>query len=155
MRKNKNDGLGNGCRRLFRTSMSLLRIEQNQRSGAVFINEAKNAVITFVVAQAVISGSMTLGMLVAVQYIIGQLNSPLNQFVEFIRALQEAKISLERMNEIHAREDEEDLREKITLLPEYGDLLMENVSFKYDGPHSPPVLQHVNLYIPKGKQPPL
>lgn len=137
--------------RLFRTSMSSLRIEQNQRSGAVFINEAKNAVITFVVAQAVISGNMTLGMLVAVQYIIGQLNSPLNQFVEFIRALQEAKISLERMNEIHAREDEEDLREKITLLPEYGDLLMENVSFKYDGPHSPPVLQHVNLYIPKGK----
>lgn len=137
--------------RLFRTSMSSLRIEQNQRSGAVFINEAKNAVITFVVAQAVISGDMTLGMLVAVQYIVGQLNSPLNQFVEFIRALQEAKISLERMNEIHMREDEEDMREKITLLPEYGDLLMENVSFKYEGPHSPPVLQNVNLYIPKGK----
>jgi ATP-binding cassette subfamily B protein len=137
--------------RLFRTSLSSLRIEQSQRSGAVFINEAKNAVITFVVAQAVITGDMTLGMLVAIQYIVGQLNSPLNQFVEFIRSLQEARISLERMNEIHIRQDEEDMREKITLLPEYGDLLMENVSFKYDGPHSPPVLQNVNLYIPKGK----
>lgn len=137
--------------RLFRTSMNSLRIEQNQRSGAVFINESKNVIITFVVAQAVITGNMTLGMLIAIQYIVGQLNSPLNQFIEFIRALQEAKISLERMNEIHMREDEEDMREKITLLPEYGDLLLENVSFKYEGPNSPYVLQNINLYVPKGK----
>lgn len=137
--------------RLFRTGLSSLRIEQIQRSGAVFINETKNVIITFIVAFAVIKGDMTLGMLVAVQYIIGQLNSPLNQLVEFIRSFQDARISLERMNEIHSKEDEENLSEKITLLPEYGDLVMENVSFQYNGPHSPMVLRNINLYIPRGK----
>lgn len=137
--------------KLFRTGLSSLRIEQMQRSGAVFINEAKNVLITFIVAQAVIQGNMTLGMLVAVQYIVGQLNSPLNQLVEFIRSLQEARISLERMNEIHAKDDEENIAEKITLLPEYGDLILEDVSFQYEGPHSPMVLRDINLYIPRGK----
>ncbi len=137
--------------RLFRTGMISLRIEQLQRAGAVFINESKNVFITFVVAQAVIDGSMSLGMLVAVQYIVGQLNTPLNQLVEFIRALQEAKISLERMNEIHTRQDEENLEGKITMLPEYGDLTMENVSFQYNGPHAPFVLKNINLRIPKGR----
>lgn len=137
--------------RLFRTGMISLRIEQLQRAGAVFINESKNVFITFVVAQAVIEGTMSLGMLVAVQYIVGQLNAPLNQLVEFIRALQEAKISLERMNEIHTREDEENLEGKITMLPEYGDLTMENVSFQYNGPHAPFVLKNINLRIPKGR----
>ncbi len=137
--------------KLFRTGLSSLRIEQMQRSGAIFINEAKNVLITFIVAQAVIQGNMTLGMLVAVQYIVGQLNSPLNQLVEFIRSLQEARISLERMNEIHAKDDEENIAEKITLLPEYGDLILEDVSFQYEGPHSPMVLRDINLYIPRGK----
>ena len=99
--------------RLFRTSMSALRIEQLQRSGASFINETKNIFIIFVVAKAVLDGMMTLGMLVAIQYIIGQLNAPLNRFIEFIRSLQDAKISLERMNEIHSKEDEEDIEDKI------------------------------------------
>lgn len=137
--------------KLFRTSLSSLRIEQLQRSGAVLINESKNVFITFIVAYAVIQGNMTLGMLIAVQYVVGQLNSPLNQLVEFIRSLQEARISLERMNEIHIKENEESLGEKITLLPEYGDLIMENVSFQYEGPHSPTVLRDINLYIPRGK----
>ncbi len=137
--------------KLFRTGLSSLRIEQLQRSGAVFINEAKNVLITFIVAQAVIKEDMTLGMLVAVQYIVGQLNAPLNQLVEFIRSLQEARISLERMNEIHTKENEENPSEKITLLPEYGDLVMENVSFQYEGPYSPMVLRKINIRIPRGK----
>ena len=137
--------------RLFRTGMSVMRIEQIQRAGAVFINESKNLLIIFIVAKSVIEGSMTLGMLVAIQYIISQLNAPLNRLVEFIRSMQETKISLERMNEIHARDDEENVEEKITILPEYGGLFLENVSFQYNGPHSPMVLKNVNLRIPKGK----
>ncbi|MDX1940612.1 MAG: peptidase domain-containing ABC transporter [Saprospiraceae bacterium] len=137
--------------KLFRTGLSSLRIEQVQRSGAVFINEAKNVFITFIVATAVINTEMTLGMLVAIQYIVGQLNSPLNQLVEFVRSLQEARISLERMNEIHIKEDEDSHPGKITLLPEYGDLIVENVSFQYEGPHSPMTLRDINLYIPRGR----
>ncbi|MBK7873324.1 MAG: peptidase domain-containing ABC transporter [Saprospiraceae bacterium] len=131
--------------------LSSLRIEQLQRSGAVFINEAKNVLITFIVATAVINVEMTLGMLVAIQYIVGQLNSPLNQLVEFVRSFQEARISLERMNEIHIKEDEETHAGKITLLPEYGDLIVENLSFQYEGPHSPMALRDINLYIPRGR----
>jgi len=137
--------------KLFRTGQNALRIEQTQRSGSVFLNETKNLIIIFIVANAVIAGNMTLGMFVAVMYIIGQLNAPLNQLVEFLRSMQEARISLERMNEIHSKPDEENVAEKITLLPEYGDLVMENVSFQYDGPHSPVVLNNINLYIPRGK----
>ncbi|MCO6476505.1 MAG: peptidase domain-containing ABC transporter [Phaeodactylibacter sp.] len=137
--------------RLFRTSISSLRIGQVQRTGASFFNETKNLLITFIVAQAVIKGDMTLGMLLAVQYIIGQLNSPLGNLVDFLRDMQEAKISLERMNEIHTQEDEEQAGEKIILLPESGDLVFEKVSFQYNGPHSPSVLKNVNLRIPKGR----
>ncbi len=137
--------------RLFRTSISALRIGQIQRTGGAFFNETKNLLITFIVAQSVVNGTMTLGMLLAVQYIIGQLNAPLNQLVEFLRSMQEAKISLERMNEIHTKEDEENIAEKITILPESGDLVFEKVSFQYNGPHSPAVLKNVNLRIPKGR----
>lgn len=137
--------------KLFRTGLSALRIDQLQQSGAVLINESKNLLITFVVAMAVINENMTLGMLVAVQYIIGQLNMPFNSLLNFIRSSQEAKISLERMSEIHDKDNEENVEEKITLLPEYGDLLLENVSFQYNGPHSPMVLKDVNLRIPKGQ----
>ncbi|MCB0547781.1 MAG: peptidase domain-containing ABC transporter [Phaeodactylibacter sp.] len=136
--------------RLFRTSISSLRIGQIQRAGASFFNETKNLIIIFIVAKAVIDGDMTLGMLLAVQYIIGQLNSPLGNLVDFLRNMQEAKISLERMNEIHSKEDEEHAGEKIILLPESGDLIFEKVSFQYNGPHSPSVLKNVNLRIPKG-----
>lgn len=137
--------------RLFRTAISAQRIGQAQQTGASFLNETKNLVITFIAAQAVVKGDMTLGMLLAVQYIIGQLNSPLNHLVDFLRNMQEAKISLERMNEIHTREDEENIEDKITLLPESGDLIFEKVSFQYNGPHSPNVLRNVNLRIPKGE----
>jgi ATP-binding cassette subfamily B protein len=128
-----------------------LKIEQIQRTGASFFNETKNLLILFIVAQAVLNNEMTLGMLLAVQYIIGQLNAPINQLLDFLKNMQEAKISLERMNEIHSEKDEENLEEKITLLPESGNLYLENVSFQYSGPHSPMVLRNVNLKIPKGR----
>ena len=137
--------------RLFRVSMDYLAVDQWQRSGASFINESKNILISFIAAKAVIEGSMTLGMMLAVQYIIGQLNGPIEQMVGFIRSAQDAKISLERMNEIHGRENEEDPTEKINILPENRDLQLENVSFQYSGPHSPMVLKNINLHLPEGK----
>jgi ATP-binding cassette, subfamily B, bacterial len=92
-----------------------------------------------------------LGMLVAVQYIIGQLNSQISRLVDFMRAVQEASISMQRINEIHLKADEENPQEKMTLLPESGDIRLEEVSFQYDGPHSPMVLKSIDLLIPRGK----
>lgn len=137
--------------KLYRVSAEYLAVDQWQRSGAQFLNESKNILISFIAAKAVVDGSMTLGMLVAIQYIIGQLNSPVEQMIQFIHSLQDARISLERMNEIHQKEDEEGATEKISILPENGDLKLENVTFQYGGPHSPVVLREVNLEIPKGK----
>lgn len=143
--------------RMFRTNISLLAVDQWQRAGTKFINETKNILITFIAAKAVIDGDMTLGMLVAIQYIIGQLNMPIEDLVYFIHTAQDAKLSLERMNEIHEKKDEEGpLNEqgkvpKITILPENGSLNVESVSFQYGGPHSPIVLQDVTIHIPKGK----
>ena len=138
--------------KLFRISMTYMRVDQLQRSGATFINESKNILISFLAAKAVIDGQMTLGMMLAVQYIIGQLNGPVAQIVHFIHSAQDAKISLERMNEIHQRDNEEDVTEKITILPEARNLELDDVSFQYSGPHSPYVLKNINLSIPKGKQ---
>jgi len=137
---------------LFRTGISALRVEQIQRSGALFINETKNLLIIFLVARAVIANSMTLGMLVAVQYIIGAMNAQVSQLIDFLQAMQEAKISLERLNEIHDRKDEERVEDKITILPEVAPLQVQNVSFQYNGPHSNIVLKNINLTIPKGKR---
>ena len=138
--------------RLFRVQVKGLALQQYQQAGGVFINEVKNVVITFLAAKAVIDGTMTLGMMLAVQFIIGQLNSPLQQMIRFFHTAQDARISLERLGEIHNKEDEEDVREpKITHLPEKADLNMDQVYFQYEGPHSPYVLEDVNLKIPEKK----
>ncbi len=138
--------------KLYRISTKALRFDQFQRAGARFINEFKNILITFFAARAVIQGEMTLGMMLAVQYMIGQLNGPVEQFVSFIRAAQDAKLSLERMNEIHTRDNEEGVEGKVTMLPERADLKLEETSFQYGGPHSPVILKNVNLTIPVGKK---
>ncbi len=88
--------------------MRSLSLQQTQEAGSIFINEVKNIVITVFAATAVINGDMTLGAMLAVQYIIGQLNSPVAQIMSFIYSLQDVKISLERINEIHGRRNEED-----------------------------------------------
>ncbi|MFK7934587.1 MAG: peptidase domain-containing ABC transporter [Saprospiraceae bacterium] len=137
--------------RLFRVSIKYLKVEQYQRIGAGFINEVKNILVIVVAATAVIEGRMSLGQMLAIQYIIGQLNAPLKQLINFVQQAQDAKISLERMNEIHQKENEENIADKIVDLPEYGGLSFEDVSFSYGGPASPMVLKKLNLYIPKGK----
>lgn len=138
--------------KLFKVSIKGLALEQYQQLGSSFINELKNILITFVAAKAVISGSITLGMMLSIQYIIGQLNTPIADLVTFIRSLQDANISLERVGEIFAREDEEiNVAEKIVNLPPEYSLHLENVSFQYGGPQSPFVLKNISFIIPEGK----
>jgi len=136
--------------KLFRTQMKALSIAQYQDAGALSINEFKNIIITFVAAKAVVDGEMTLGMMLAIQYIIGQLNSPLQQLVGFIRSAQDAKISLERLSEIHDTQNEESEKEqKLDVVPD-GDIVFSNVSFQYT-PITEKVLTNINLRIPRGK----
>jgi len=138
--------------RLFKVNMASLSLNQYQQAGGVFINEVKNVIITFIAAKSVIEGNMTLGMMLAVQYILGQLNSPINQMITFLQTTQDAKISLERLGEIHNRENEESEEEpKIDILPEQRNLNIDDLFFQYEGPHSPFVLDEVNLEIPEKK----
>jgi ATP-binding cassette subfamily B protein len=95
---------------------------------------------------------MTLGMMLAVQYIIGQMNSPLEQMIEFMQVSQDAKISLERLSEIHNNKDEDQDQEgKLTQLESFADITISDLIFQYEGPHSPKVLNNINLTIPQGK----
>lgn len=136
--------------RLFKVSMQALTLEQWQSVGSNFINHLKDLLITFFAATLVVKGELTLGMMLSVQYIIGQLNSPLMQMVDFIRSLQDAKISLERLGEIHDKENEEDvLNPKIQDL-EHSDIHIKNLSFRYTG-NPDMVLKQLDLLIPKQK----
>ena len=139
--------------RLFRLAVKGMALMQWQTTGANFINELKNILITFVAARSVINGEITLGMMLAIQYIIGQLNAPINSFIGFLQSLQDAQISLDRLAEIHARDDEEDRHaQKITMLPVSRTLtIADKLSFRYGGAHSPLVLQDLELEIPEGK----
>ncbi len=134
--------------RLFRVNVKSLALEQYQDAGSVFINETKNVFITIIAATSVISGGITLGMMLAIMYIIGQLNTPLKQLVRFMHSAQDAKISLERLGEIHEKEDEEKFGEdKATILPENHSISISNLTFQYEGPRSPKVLNNINLDI--------
>lgn len=138
--------------KLFKISVKGQALGQIQQIGSVFFNQMTNVIISFITAKCVVEGSMTLGMMVSLTYIIGALNGPVNSFIGFIRQLQDAKISLERLNEIHNREDEETgIGEKINYLPSSGDIRLCDVSFSYDGAERNYVLEHVNLTIPSGK----
>ena len=138
--------------KLYRVSISYLSLRQWQHAGTSFLNELKNIIVTFIAAQAVTQGHMTIGVMLSIQYIIGQLNSPLEQFVQLIQMGQDAKIALERLNDIHRKDDEDtDLANKLTVLPENKDLQLENLSFQYGGAHTPFALRNVNLKIHAGK----
>lgn len=138
--------------RLFRVSVQSLALSQYQKIGSLFFNETKNVLITIMAATAVVKGDMTLGMMMAVQYIVGQLNGPVEQMLTFIQAAQDARISLERLGEIHGREDEEPEDEKrLRELPVSRTICMENLSFRYEGPESPKVLEDINLVLPENK----
>lgn len=137
---------------LFQTNIASMKLQQSQEAGSILINEVKNIVITVVAATAVISGSLSLGMMLAIQYIIGQLNAPVEQFVQFIYGWQDVQISLERMSEIRLREEEETPERQITgFNGNQRDIELKQVTFQYEGIHSPKVLDHVSLLIPKGK----
>ena len=138
--------------RLFKVNIKSLSLSQYQQVGSVFINQTKNIFISFFAAKGVIEGDMTLGMMLAVQYIIGQLNAPIEQLIGFLHASQDAKISLERLGEIHLKKDEEDPDEhKLSILPEKKGLTVADLSFQYEGPHSEFVLKNINLQIPESK----
>jgi ATP-binding cassette subfamily B protein len=137
---------------LFKVSVKGLALNQYQQSGSIFINQVKNIIISFIAASSVINGELTLGMMMAVQYIIGQLNSPIEQMIGFIQSAQDAKISLERLGEIHNKEDEENPEDdKLASLPEQKDIKITALSFQYEGPHSEMVLKDIHLEIPENK----
>lgn len=137
---------------LFQTNIASMKLQQSQEAGSILINEVKNIVITVVAATAVISGSLSLGMMLAVQYIIGQLNAPVEQFVQFVYSWQDVQISLERMSEIRLREEEETEDRRISgYTGSQRDMMLAHVTFQYEGIHSPKVLDDVCLCIPAGK----
>jgi ATP-binding cassette subfamily B protein len=137
--------------RLFHLNLRSLSIEQYQQGGSILVNELKNITITFLAAKLVIDGELTLGMLLAVQFIIGQLNVPVSQLIGFIQSTQDTRISLERMGEIHSRQDEEQVDEKVSTLPANRTIRLEDVSYSYTGPLGHKVLDHLDLVIPEGK----
>lgn len=134
--------------KLYKIHIKSQSLNQAQQIGAICIDQTKNVLISFIAARAVINGNMTLGMMMAMQYIIGQLNAPVGQFIGFIRSLQDAKISMERLNEIHSRQDEEPAEcLKCSDIPADADIELKNVIFQYGGPHSEKVLNRINLNI--------
>lgn len=136
---------------LFGIQMKSLKLQQTQEAGSVFINEVKNIVITVLAATAVINGHMTLGAMLAVQYIIGQLNSPVAQFMGFIYSFQDVKISLERINEIHQGENEESVCNHLRCFEEDKSIKIRNVDFRYDPHSSRKTLDGISITIPEGK----
>lgn len=136
---------------LFIVQMKALRLQQTQEAGSIFINEVKNIIITVLAATAVITGQMTLGAMLAVQYIIGQLNSPVEQFMSFIYSLQDVKISLERINEIHEGKNEETTENQSKSFASEKSIGIDNIDFKYD-PHAlKKTLDGISFNIPEGK----
>lgn len=138
--------------RLFRFSVKSLALSQYQQAGSLFINQGKNILITFLSAKAVIEGDLTLGGMMAVQYMAGQLNSPIEQLLGLIQGFQDAKLSLERLNEVHEIEDEEPAEKQWSYtLPQNKSISISNLTFRYPGAGNEPVLEGIDLYIPQGK----
>ena len=140
--------------KMFQFQTKGLALNQYQQAGAFFLNEGKNILITFFTAKAVVDGQLTLGTMLAVQYIIGQLNAPIESLIQFVQSAQSAKISLERLNEIHELKDEE--KENQTKAPIYAgyhgaSISLRNISFTYPAAGNEPVLKNINLEIPQGK----
>lgn len=137
--------------RLFKLSLEGLALEQYQQVGSSFINELKNILITALAAILVIDGEITLGMMLAISYIVGQLNSPIAQLINFIKEFQDALISLERLGEIHKKDNEEPSSlHKIHDIPNNLDINLKNLSFKYKGTDHK-ILEQINLKIPSNK----
>lgn len=136
---------------LFDVNLESLNLRQGQEAGGILINEMKNILVTVLAATAVINGSLTLGMMLAIQYIIGQLNSPVEQIMGFIYQWQDVSISLDRMNEIHTQKNEENENRRVSELPSDRSINIKNLNFRYDGARPEWILENINLNIPEGK----
>ncbi|NDV57503.1 peptidase domain-containing ABC transporter [Bacteroides sp. 519] len=139
--------------KLFKLSIKGLALRQYQDSGSILINQSKNLLITALVAGLVIKGDMTLGMMLSVQYIIGQLNSPVDQLIGFVRDTQDARLSMNRLGEINEKANEEDeTKELIQDVPLGKPIFVRNLTFRYDPLNENPTLDDITLIIPPGKQ---
>lgn len=137
---------------IFKLNFKALNYNQWQTAGAIFINQGKEIFLTFFVAHMVINDQLTFGAMLAVQYLIGQLSGPVQEIVNLLQTSQDAKISLERLNEIHQLEDEEPIeKSSVKMLPKCKDIQFTNLSFKYPGAGNEPVLNNISLNIPEGK----
>jgi len=137
--------------RKYRITVKGLALSQYQQSGGVLINQMKNAIITAQVAALVIKGNISLGMMLSIQYIIGQLNSPVDQLIGFLRQYQDAKLSLDRLQEIYTKDDERPAGKTLITDIKNADIRIEHLTFRYDKLNEKPTLDDINLVIPKGK----
>jgi ATP-binding cassette subfamily B protein len=138
--------------KLFNISIKGLALGQYQQLGSVFFTQITSLLVSYLSARSVIEGNMTLGMMMSVSYIIGQLSGPVGQVIGFVQSAQDAKISLERLNEIHNREDEEQtIAGKLTEIPENRNITVKDLYFSYDGAERNYALNGVNLFIPQNK----
>ena len=141
--------------KLFQINLKSLFLEQYQQTGYLFFANLKNIILAFLAAYETLQGNMTLGMLLGISYIIGQTNGPLEQLVHFFRAAQDARISMDRLQEIHEKEDEDPWKEPAieSAVPFriQEDIVLQDISFRYEGPRSPAVLDHIDLVIPAGR----
>lgn len=137
---------------LFDLRVKALTILQYQSVGGTLINEVTNILITFIAATSVLNGPLTLGTMLAIQFIIGQLNVPVNQIIAFFKVSQDARLSLDRLNEIHTMEDEESGSEmKVRKMPGKKDIYINNLSFQYEGPRSPYALKDIDLVVEENR----
>ncbi len=137
---------------LFGLKVRGLSLIQYQSAGATLISELMNILITIIAATGVLKGDLTLGMMLAIQFIIGQMNVPVNQIIGFFRMSQDAKMSLDRLAEVHNMQDEEsDSENKVRRLPENKNITIKNLSFQYEGPRSPFALKNADLLIEENK----
>ncbi len=139
--------------KIFKINIKSLALRQFQDSGAVFINQTKNLLITALVAGLVVQGKMTLGMMLSVQYIIGQLNTPINDLITFARDMQDARLSMDRLCEVRDKPNEEDPKKiRIREIPAKEGIRIEHLCFKYDPLSEKPTLDNINITIKSGKQ---
>lgn len=138
--------------KLFKISIKGLTIGQIQQVGSVFFTQSTSIIVSFIAAKSVIQGHMTLGMMMSLTYIIGQVSAPINDFIGFAQAYQDAKISLERLNEIHQQKDEDaDIKGKLNYLPDNKNININNVYFSYSGAERDYAIDGITLYVPCNK----
>ncbi|MGL4993047.1 MAG: peptidase domain-containing ABC transporter [Bacteroidales bacterium] len=128
-----------------------LKLEQYSNAGGLILNEGKNIIITVVAATSLVQGDMTLGVMLAIQYILGQLSLPIEELIQLLFSMQEMSISMDRVNEIYSREDENSEQLVIPKENNYGDIVIRNLSFRYNQMSKSDVLKNISFVIPKGK----